>query len=419
MEERFSRLRGFQDILGEDEEIFSEIEEVFRKTAKLYGFKEIRLPILEKTELFVRSIGEATDIVSKEMFTFQDKGGRNVTMRPEGTASVVRAFLENNLHQNPSYHKLFYIGPMFRAERPQAGRLRQFHQAGVEWFGLDDPIVDFETISFVMYVLEKLGIKDHSELAINSVGCKECVPNYKEKLKVYVKANIQNFCDTCKERFDRNVLRLFDCKVTSCQEALRSAPKITDNLCQTCKKHFDNLSDLLSKFNIPFTIDTHLVRGLDYYTRNVFEIRVKELGAQNAICGGGRYNNLVEEFGGPYTPAFGFAMGIERTTLAIKKFTNKSKKKRVLSVCVISEDEIEYGIKISNLLREKGITTYFLGGYGKISKQMKIANSLGSDEVVIIGEDEIRNNTITLKKMNTGEQIKLNIEDIDKLSKLV
>lgn len=413
MNERYSRLRGFLDIYGEDLYYFEMIENTFRKYARIYGFEEIKIPILERTELFVRGIGEGTDIVRKEMFSFEDRGGRNVTMRPEGTAGVVRAFLENNLNNNYKYHKLFYVGPMFRAERPQAGRLRQFHQVGVEWFGSDSPEVDFEVISMLWDIITELSINPKSELVINSVGCENCVSKYKENLKVFFDSHYDSFCEDCKERREKNILRVFDCKNESCQNILKSAPKVKEHLCNECKYHLEILENLLQKANIPFVVEDNLVRGLDYYTRNVFEVRYKGIGSQNAIAGGGRYNNLVSEFGGPRTPAFGFAMGVERTIIALKENT-KLPEKISVAVCNVSKKEFDFAYKIVRILRKENIITHFLSHIGNFGKQMKIADKIGVKFAIIVGEDEVKNNTITLKDMSSGEQKSISLSDLTK-----
>ena len=415
MKENFSRLRGFQDIFGEDLGYFELIEKTFRKYAKLYGFQEIKLPILERTELFVRGIGTSTDIVRKEMFTFEDRGGRSVTLRPEGTASVVRAFLENNLINLPQYSKIFYSGPMFRAERPQAGRLRQFHQLGVEWFGGDDPLIDFEVISMLNEILLELGLHDSTKLHINSVGCEICSPNYKEKLKIFFDENKEKFCDDCKDRREKNILRIFDCKNETCRVTLEKAPKTSEHLCDTCKHHFDTLINLMTKSNINFEINPKLVRGLDYYTRNVFEVVFEGIGAQNAIAGGGRYNHLVEEFGGPYTPAFGFAMGVERTIITLKQKEIKLPEENSIAICTISENEIPKALEIAKITRGKGIITHILSYYGKISKQLKIADKLNVKYTIIIGEDEVKNNTLQIKNMLSSEQKSMKVEEMTTL----
>lgn len=403
MDGRFSRLRGFPDLYGDDVYLFEVIESTFRKYAKLYGFEEIKLPILERSEVFIRSIGEGSDIVRKEMFSFEDKGGRNVSMRPEGTAGVVRAFLENNFQNNPKYYKLFYLGPMFRAERPQAGRLRQFHQAGVEWFGSDNPLVDFETISLLWEIMSELGISNSLELAVNSVGCAKCVPKYKEKLEGFFDANYGNFCSDCRRRREANVLRVFDCKNELCQKTLEGAPKVKDELCEVCQYHLDTLTELLEKYNIPFVVDDRLVRGLDYYTRNVFEVRCKSIGVQNAIAGGGRYNNLVSEFGGPEIPAFGFAMGIERTILVLRENSTFHENLSV-GVGAVSQSEIGFSLEIARMLREKGIITHTLFHAGELKKQIKLADKIGVRITIIVGEDEIKENAVTVKDMATGNQ---------------
>ncbi len=416
MDERFSRLRGFIDIYGEDLYFFNLIENTFRKYAEIYGFEEIKLPILERTELFVRGIGEGSDIVRKEMFSFKDRGNRDVTMRPEGTASVVRAFLENNLLNDPKYHKLFYIGAMFRAERPQAGRLRQFHQAGVEWFGSDSPLVDFENISMLWYILKELGISDKVDFIVNSVGCDKCTPNYKSYLTSFFDEHYDKFCEDCKERRNKNILRIFDCKNPSCQNTLKNAPKIKETLCDNCKYHLDTLTDMMSKDKIPFSIEDNLVRGLDYYTRNVFEVRYKGIGAQNAIAGGGRYNNLVSEFGGPSIPAFGFAIGIERTIITLKENIELPKKMSV-ALCSVSSKETNFSLEIAKILRKEKIVTHVLSHIGNLSKQMKVANKLGVKFAVIVGEEEFREKKVSLKDMETGKQNTVPIENlIDKLN---
>jgi histidyl-tRNA synthetase len=414
MKENFSRLRGFQDIYGDNLYYFELIENTFKKYAKIYGFQEIKVPVLERTELFVRSIGTSTDIVRKEMFTFEDRGGRSVTLRPEGTASVVRAFLENNLINDPRYSKVFYSGPMFRAERPQAGRLRQFHQLGVEWFGQDDPLVDFEVISMLNEILSEIGLGGSIKFSINSVGCEVCSLNYKEKLKEFFDAHRDKFCDDCKERREKNVLRIFDCKNETCKLTLEEAPKTSEYLCDLCKYHFDTLINLMSKSNINFEVNPNLVRGLDYYTRNVFEVTFEGIGSQNAIAGGGRYNHLVEEFGGPYTPAFGFAIGVERTIIALKQKGIKVNEEKSIAICTISTNEIPKSLEISKITRSRGIPTQILSHYGKISKQLKVADKLNVTYTLIIGEDEVKTNTIQLKNMLTGEQKTIKIEDLEK-----
>lgn len=411
MDERFSKLRGFIDIFGEDLAYFELIESVFRKYATLYGFSELKTPILERTELFVRGIGEGSDIVRKEMFSFEDRGGRSVTLRPEGTASIVRAFLENNLVNEPRFQKIFYVGPMFRAERPQAGRLRQFYQVGVEWFGVDDPIVDIEVISLVFDILSELGLVERSELVINSVGCDACSPNYKKELEVFFDAHYDEFCDDCKERRKKNILRVFDCKNEKCQVLLKDAPKITNSICDTCRYHLDTLERYVSRLGIKYRIDETLVRGLDYYTRNVFEVRYQGIGSQNAIAGGGRYNKLVSEFGGPNIPAFGFAMGVERTILALKDIRKPNYPKTV-AVCTVSNNEVEYAFKVVKILRSNGIISNLLSYLGNIGKQFKFANRLGAKLVVVIGENEVRENKVSVKDMDTGEQTLVQLDSL-------
>ncbi|MCS7298923.1 MAG: histidine--tRNA ligase [Spirochaetia bacterium] len=411
MDERFSRLRGFLDIFGEDLTYFELIESVFRKYSVLYGFNELKTPILERTELFVRGIGEGSDIVRKEMFSFEDRGGRSVTLRPEGTASVVRALLENNLINEPRFQKVFYVGPMFRAERPQAGRLRQFHQVGVEWFGVDDPIIDVEVVSLVFDILFELGLVERSELVINSVGCDVCSPNYKRELEIFFDTHYNEFCDDCKQRREKNILRVFDCKNEKCQTLLKEATKITSSICDVCRFHLDTLERYVSRLGIRYRIDESLVRGLDYYTRNVFEVRYQGIGSQNAIAGGGRYNGLVSEFGGPNVPAFGFAMGIERTMLALKE-VRKPNYSKTVAVCTISGNEVEYAFKVVKILRSNGLISNLLSYLGSISKQFKFANRLGAKLVVVIGENEVKENKVSIKDMDTGEQTSVSLDGL-------
>ncbi|MEA3454692.1 MAG: histidine--tRNA ligase, partial [Candidatus Caldatribacteriota bacterium] len=308
--------KGTQDILPEDISKWYYIEDIIKEILNKYGYKEIRTPFFEYTDLFVRGIGESTDIVTKEMFTFPDRKGRSLTLRPEGTAPVVRAYLENTMGRTSKVIKLFYLGPMFRCEKPQAGRFRQFNQFGIEIIGTKSSAADAEVIITVLDVYKKLGLKN-LEILINSVGCKKCRIDYVQKLKKYLKDKKDFLCSECKERYTKNPLRVLDCKKDSCKRTIEEAPMITENLCQECESHFAQVKSYLDDQKIVFHEDPHLVRGLDYYTKTAFEIISGGLGAQNAIGGGGRYDDLIEELGGKPTPAVGFAAGIERMIIAI------------------------------------------------------------------------------------------------------
>ncbi len=312
------RVKGVRDILPEEAAVWRDVEQTARKVFSLYGFQEIRIPIFEKTEVFVRSIGETSDIVEKEMYTFTDRGGESLTLRPEGTASVVRAYVENRMDNLAGVQKLYYTGPMFRAERPQAGRFRQFHQIGAEVFGTENPAIDAELIVMLMDffgALEVEGLK----VSLNSLGCPQCRPMYREALAGFLKKNMESLCADCQRRVERNPMRALDCKSAGCKSTVSGAPSLENYLCQSCRESLDGVKKPLFDLKIPIVIDPGLVRGLDYYSRTAFEVTSGQLGAQNAVAGGGRYDTLVEQFGGPPTPAIGFALGMERLVSLLKQ----------------------------------------------------------------------------------------------------
>lgn len=309
--------KGTKDVVPEESYKWQYIERTIRKVCDSYGYKEIRTPVFEHTELFERGMGDTTDVVQKEMYTFEDKGGRSITLRPEGTASAVRSYLENSLYAAPQPTKMYYIISCYRYENPQKGRLREFHQFGVEAFGSEKPSIDAEIISLAMTLLNNLGVKG-LELNINSIGCPECRKEYNEKLMKYLEKHLDKLCITCKERYQKNPLRILDCKHEQCKEIGKNAPILLDNLCNSCKEHFDSLKNYLAHMNIDYNIDPFIVRGLDYYTRTVFEIISKDIGAQGTVCGGGRYDGLIEELGGSPTPGIGFGLGIERLLLILE-----------------------------------------------------------------------------------------------------
>jgi histidyl-tRNA synthetase len=410
--------KGTQDILPEDINKWYYIENIIRKILNKYGYKEIRTPIFEHTELFIRSIGESTDIVNKEMFTFPDRKGRSLTLRPEGTASVVRAYLEKRMDRISKVVKLFYFGPMFRCEKPQAGRYRQFNQFGIELIGSQSPVADVEIIAAALEIYKTLGLKGLKVL-INSVGCKKCRSDYTNKLKEFLVKKEDLLCYECKNRMRKNPLRVLDCKNESCQAVLKNAPKIINNLCKECNIHFKSVKSLLNDLKIEYTVDDKLVRGLDYYTKTAFEIVSGELGAQNAIAGGGRYDNLVEELGGKETPAVGFAAGIERMIITMEKQKVSWPKKQDLDVFVVNTNEKDNSLAFILLqkIRKSGLFADLDYSGKSLKSQMRAANKYGAKYTLIIGEEELSRNMVTLRNMETKEQKEIKIDNlIDELS---
>jgi histidyl-tRNA synthetase len=395
-------VKGCKDIYGEDIEIFRNVEKVLRESALSYGFKEIVPPTLEYSELFQRSVGADTDIVEKEMYTFTDKGGRSVTLRPEMTASVARAYVEHHFETLPSPVKLFYIGSCFRYEKPQKGRYREFYQFGVEVLNDESPYLDAEVIALAYEIGEKLNLKD-LKVKINSIGCKKCRPHYKEVLREALKPHYDELCEDCKRRFYTNPLRILDCKRES--KALKdSLPKITDYLCDDCKAHFEKVQRYLTKFGIPFELDNTLVRGLDYYTKTVFEMVSNDLGAQNAVLGGGRYDYLIEEIGGRHTPGLGFAIGMERLVEVVKSQNRETKNVETLVYVAYGKGMEKDAYLTAKSLREAGFTVIVDSKGGSFGKQLTRSKKRGAHFTVIIGEDEVKKGTVQLKDMEKGEQ---------------
>lgn len=400
--------RGTSDILPANSRNWQYLEQEIRDICHRFNYKEIRTPIFEHTELFLRGIGNTTDIVSKEMYTFEDRGGRSLTLRPENTAAVVRSYLENKLYADNYLNKLFYIGPMFRYDRPQAGRYRQFHQFGVEAIGTANPLVDAEIIMLAVQFLSSLGLQE-LQVVLNSVGCPKCRPVYKQKLQEFFKDKLGELCKDCAGRYEQNPMRILDCKVEKCQELSVGVPLITDCLCEECAEHFSHVKDYLTAAGIEYTLDPGLVRGLDYYTKTAFEIKYLPLGAQSAVCGGGRYDGLVEECGGNPTPGIGFAMGIERILLALQKQDLLASQEDNIDVYVVATDHISAAkaLRLAYKLRENGISCDIDFAGRSIKAQMKSANKLNAQHVVIIAEQEIQDNTYSYKNMLTGEQISI------------
>ena len=391
--------KGTKDILPEDSKTWQMMEENALKIFNNANFQEIRTPIFEATELFARGVGDSTDIVNKEMYTFE-KAERSITLRPENTAGVVRAYIENGMHRQTPPIKLWYKGPMFRYERPQAGRQRQFHQLGVEMFGSTEAIADAECINTAVKYLNSLGLNS-LDVEINSLGCSKCRETFRNKLRELIKPNLDKYCDDCKLRYEKNPLRILDCKVPDCNELLKEAAIQelinTDFICEECAEHFTQLKKYLDALNVKYSVNKQLVRGLDYYNRTVFEIKSNSLGSQNAVCGGGRYDGLVEMLGGPSTPAVGWAMGMERLFTLIEKQSDAK-----LDAFVVSDNPIE-ALKLCEELRGQGISCDFDYSARKFKKQFEKAAKT-ANYALVLGEDELKNNTITVKNLATATQ---------------
>ncbi len=409
---KIQSIRGVKDILPGDIEKWQWVEEIARSVFSKYGFKEIRLPIFENTKLFSKSIGETTDIVEKEMYTFEDRSGEQITLRPEGTASVVRAYIQHKMYNPPSVVKLYYMGPMFRYERPQAGRFRQFYQIGIEAMGTDNPTVDVEVMTLLIEFFRLLGLTD-LELQINSLGCADCRPKYRETLKDAIRGHLDELCQNCNQRYERNPLRVLDCKVERDREIAKELPKTKDHLCESCQTNFVRVQTLLDSTQTPYSLNPLLVRGLDYYTRTTFEVVSTGLGAQNAICGGGRYDSLVEEFEGPPTPCFGFALGMERL-ISVIPFDDKMdlESRPDIFVVGLGEEAKSVTFKIIHELRRAGFSVDQDYTGGSMKSQMRKANKSGSRFSLIVGENEIKSGMYLLKDMETGSQNEVTATDL-------
>ena len=405
-------LRGTKDILPDEISLWQRIEAIGRDIFYIYGYNEIKTPIIEEASLFTRSIGDTTDIVQKEMYVFCDRGGRNIALRPEATASIVRSYIENSLSQSTRGSKLFYIGPMFRAERPQQGRQRQFYQIGLEAIGSDNPFIDAEVIALSVRFLEHLGIKKF-HVKLNSLGCQKDKIRVIEKHKENLRPHIEKLCETCKARFDKNVLRIFDCKEVSCRAVVENI-SVEKALCDECASHFEKVKAGLDAIGIKYTIDHKIVRGLDYYTRTVFEITQESLGAKDAICAGGRYNNLVKELGGKDTPAIGFAFGMERLVLALDNSGEvKDEGKGVNTfVAVTGEQLYEEAFKLTESLRKAGIASEIDYDAKSLKAQMRKAEKLGAKFVVIVGEEEFKKGKVMLRDMKNSNQEEVSLSEI-------
>ena len=404
--------KGTKDMLPQDAYKWHFVENKFREIAKFYGMREIRTPMFEHTDLFLRGVGDTTDIVQKEMYTFNDKGNRSITLKPEGTAPVVRAFIENRLFNEAQPTKLYYAIPCFRYENVQKGRLRQFHQFGTEVFGSKEPSMDAEVIAFAMEFLKSLGLKSLS-LNINNLGCPNCRPKYNEALKKFLEENYDDLCGLCQSRFEKNPMRILDCKNKNCGEITKNAPIILDYMCEECDTHFTEVKKYLDALNIPYTVDPGIVRGLDYYTKTIFEI----LNDDFTVCVGGRYDRLIEQLGGPEMPAVGFGLGIERLLLTLQNEGIEIPNEGLydLYIGARGEDGKLASFKLANALRTRGIKTEINHMGRSLKAEMKYANKIGAKFTVVLGDDELQTGNAKLKRMSDGEQFEVNLNNIEEI----
>ncbi len=411
--------KGTKDMLPDQAYKWHYIEDSFAEICRKYGFEEIRTPIFEHTELFQRGVGDTTDIVQKEMYSFQDYGKRNITLKPEGTSPVVRAYVEHKMYAGVQPSKFYYNIPCFRYEKPQSGRLREFHQFGVETFGTSDMMADAEIISLANDFLCEMGITD-IELRINSVGCPECRKDHREALKKFLEPKYDQLCDTCKDRYNRNPMRILDCKSPVCQELVKGAPMMLDYLCDDCRDAFDELKGNLDAMGIEYTVDPGIVRGLDYYTKTAFEFVTSRIGAQGTVCGGGRYDHLVEEIGGPSTPGVGFGLGKERLLMTMEACGADIPESPGADVfiAVMGEDAKKTGLGLMRELRHKGISVQMDIMGRNIKNQFKYANRIKASKTIVIGQDEIESGSFVIKDMETSQQRTIPMESIvEELSK--
>ncbi|MFZ2399478.1 MAG: histidine--tRNA ligase [Smithella sp.] len=400
--EKITAIRGFKDILPQDSLLFWKVESIAHEVFNSFGYREIRVPIVEKTELFKRSIGETTDIVEKEMYTFADRDNEYITLRPEATASVIRAYIEHNMSSSEQITKLFTIGPMFRRERPQKGRFRQFNQIDVEFFGEEKPQSDAEIIFMLMHFLTSAGLRN-LELEINSLGCPDCRPLFSKAVINFLKGSENNLCPDCQRRINTNPLRVFDCKVETCAATIANAPRILDFLCADCENHFSQVQSFLHDLNTPFIINARMVRGLDYYTKTAFEVKTNALGAQNAVAGGGRYNSLVSDLGGPEVPGIGFAVGFERLIACLPE-EGSNKFRTDLFIAALGSKAQKTAFSLTNELRRAGVIAEMDYSDKSLKSQLKRADKLNSSFSLIFGDKEIDEKQVLLRNMQTKDQ---------------
>lgn len=407
--------KGTKDILPKEVYKWQYVEKAFHDLCSKYAFKEIRTPMFEHTELFLRGVGDTTDIVEKQMYSFEDFAKRNITLKPEGTSPVVRAFVEHKIYADVQPTKLYYNIPCFRYENPQAGRQRQFHQFGVEIFGADNMMADAEVISLAADFLESLGI-DELELRINSIGCPSCREKYRALLKEFLKSKYDDLCNTCKGRYEKNPMRILDCKSPVCQEFVQGAPVMLDYICDDCSTAFDELQNNLKAMDVEFTVDSGIVRGLDYYTKTAFEFITNKIGAQGTVCGGGRYDNLIEQIGGPSIPGVGFGLGVERLLLVMEKSGVEIPEPQNVDVfvAVMGEKAKLFGLKLMKDLRKQGFKAEMDIMGRNIKGQFKYADRLHAKYTLVIGDNELAEEKVSIKNMDTSEQRQVPLEDIVK-----
>jgi histidyl-tRNA synthetase len=408
---KFRAIRGVKDILPGETARWQAVERSFREVFSLYGYEEIRVPIFEETALFARGLGDTTDIVEKEMYTFPDRGGNSLTLRPEGTASVVRAYLENRLDTLQPPVKLYYLGPMFRYERPQKGRQRQFFQIGAEFFGVAGPEADAELLEMVHGAFDRLGI-DGLKLKINSLGDQDCRPRFREALIEYFRPLAENLCENCQRRLEVNPLRILDCKASSCRELRVGAPRIGDFLCEPCRSHFETVRRYLDEWKVPYEVEPEMVRGLDYYSRTTFELTSGRLGSQDAVAAGGRYDGLVEAFGGPPTPGLGFALGMERLALILPEGTGEGEGKAHVFVAALGDEARRLAPGWVTDLRRRGVSTAMDYEGRSLKSQMRRADRLGAGHVLLAGDDELKSGELLLRDMESKEQRTIPVDSV-------
>lgn len=404
-------IKGTKDVLPSESYINQYIEATCLGVAENFGYKEMRTPVFEHTELFQRGVGDTTDVVQKEMYTFDDKGGRSITLRPEGTAGAARSFLENGLSNEALPQKICYLTSCYRYEKPQTGRLREFHQFGIECFGAASPLADAEMIALAKQIFDELGVKD-LHLEINSIGCPKCRAEYHKALKEYFTSRIDELCDTCRDRLDRNPMRILDCKSPVCSEIAKDAPVVLDYLCDECREHFEKTKSYLDASNIEYIVNPQIVRGLDYYTKTVFEFVSDSIGSQGTVCGGGRYDGLIEELGGQHTPSLGFGMGLERLQLVMEaqgcEFPEPSRPD--LFIVAMGDKATLKAIEIAKDMRDEGYSVVYDLNGRSLRAQMKYADKCNAKYNVVIGDNEVDTKTAILKDMATGEQSEISLE---------
>jgi len=406
-------IKGMNDILPGEVETWQFLETQARRIFQAYGFTEIRVPTVEKTELFCRSIGETTDIVEKEMYTFDDKSGNSLTLRPEGTAPVMRAFIQNKLYALDSVNKLYYLGPMYRYERPQKGRYRQFHQIGAEVLGVDDPKIDAQVLSMLSHYFQEVGIRD-IELQINSLGCPECRPGYRKALVDYLQQRLSSLCEDCKRRYETNPLRALDCKSQGCKEATQNAPSVLDSLCASCEDHFSRVRGHLDDIAVAYTVNPRMARGLDYYTKTTFEMVTNSLGAQNAVAAGGRYDGLIEDLGGPSLPGIGFAMGVERLALMLGEKSIEAPRPD-LFIAALGQEAGRRGFVLLSALHRRGLHAEMDYEGKSLKAQLRRAGKQKARFVLILGEEELARQAGQLKDMDAGSQEEVPLGAVEEL----